>query len=83
MFYDLKLNAVNAVFEGEFCHKVRRGSAARVKRNFKRCRAAVNGFENIHDRMPAIIPLENAGSWLQDVADAIGGAVTDLAAEER
>ncbi|MDR1753340.1 MAG: SOS response-associated peptidase [Eubacterium sp.] len=43
----------------------------------------MNGFENIHDRMPAIIPLENAGSWLQDVADAIGGAVTDLAAEER
>ena len=41
-------------------------------------RDAVNGIEDIHDRMPVIIPSELAEAWLHESPDAIESAIVDL-----
>ena len=41
-------------------------------------RDAVNGMEEIHDRMPVIIPRECAEAWLHESPDAIESAIVDL-----
>ena len=41
-------------------------------------RAATNGLEEIHDRMPVIIPRVYIEAWLYDSPSAIESALTDL-----
>ena len=58
------------------CYRQEKGSPLRTFVILTR--AAINGLEEIHDRMPVIIPRAHMESWLYETPDAIESAITEL-----
>ena len=61
------------------CYRLEKGSPLRTFVILTR--PAVNGLEDIHDRMPVIIPRVYMESWLSESPDALESAVVDLSFE--